>query len=212
MKMLIVLFLVAISAVAQTAPAVKSSQSAPAKTAPASAPKAAQPATATPASNQASIEEVNELLALLKSRQSMEAALETMKEQMRRGQLQGFELGLQKKGVTLTAEQKQRAQKRLDAIVDEMFTQMPYDEMMAASAEIYRKHFTSDDIKALLAFYRTPSGQKFLTEMPALVQESMRAGSDIMMKRVPEIMERIDKRMDELAAEFATNPPAAKQP
>jgi hypothetical protein len=93
-----------------------------------------------------------------------------------------------------------------------MFTQMPYDEMMAASAEIYRKHFTSDDIKALLAFYRTPSGQKFLTEMPALVQESMRAGSDIMMKRMPEIMERIDKRMDELAAEFATNPPAAKQP
>lgn len=201
MKRVLMMLVLAACASAQTAPA-KSSSGAPAKATP--------PATAAP--NQASLAEVNELLTLLRSRQAMEAALQGMREQMKRGQLQGFELALKKKGVTLSPEDRQRAQKRLDAISDEMFAQMPYDEMMAASADIYRKHFSSDDIKALVAFYSSPAGQKFLAEMPSLLQESMRAGSDIMMKRMPEIMDRIEKRQDELTDEFTKNPPASKQP
>jgi len=209
MKKLLVLPLIAISVAAQTAPAAKSGQSAPAKPTRTSAAKVAAPASA---SNQATLAEVNELLVLLKSRQQMESVLAGFKEQMNRGQMQGFEMALQKKGITLTPDEKARAKARLDAITEEIFKQMPYDEMMAATAGIYRKHFTSDDVKALTAFYRSPSGQKFLSEMPALVQESMRAGSDIMMKRMPEIMDGVEKRVQELSDEFAKNPPATKQP
>jgi hypothetical protein len=189
-------------AIAQTAPAAKPAQTA--------APKTTQPAKPAAVSDQASLAEVNELLVLLKSRQQMESVLAGFKEQMKRGQMQGFELSLQKKGVTLTAAEKARAQKRLDAIADEMFQQMPYDEMMASTAEIYRRHFTSADVHALTAFYSSPSGQKFLAEMPALVQESMRSGGDIMSKHMPEIMGRVEKRIEELSDEFAKNPPASK--
>jgi hypothetical protein len=201
--LIVVLALGSLSALAQTA-APK------AKTA---APKATQPAksAATPADpNQASLAEVNELLVLLKSRQQMETVLDGFKEQMKRGQMQGFELSLQKKGITLTEADKARAKVRLDAIANEMFKQMPYDEMMASTAEIYRRHFTHDDVQALIAFYRSPSGQKFLAEMPSLVQESMRSGGEIMGKRMPEVMERVEKRIEELSDEFAKNPPASK--
>jgi hypothetical protein len=187
--------------VAQAPPKAKTT-----KAATSVATTAAKPAS----SDQASLEEVNQLLVLLKSRQQMETVLDGFKEQMMRGQMQGFELSLQKKGITLTEADKARAKIRLDAIANEMFQQMPYDEMMASTAEIYRKHFTHADVQALITFYRSPSGQKFLAEMPSLVQESMRSGGEIMGKRMPEVMDRVEKRIEELSDEFAKNPPASK--
>lgn len=159
----------------------------------------------------ASLEEVNQLLMVLNTRQQMQTMIDSMKEQMKHGQLQGFELSLQKKGITLTANERTRAKARLDELVDEMFKQMPYDEMMSATAEIYRKHFTSRDIGALVSFYRSPAGQKFLNEMPSLMQESMRAGGDIMSKRMPELLNGVEEKMNAFAEEFAKNPPARKQ-
>lgn len=159
-------------------------------------------------SNPATLQEVKELMQVLKSREQMEAMLQGFKEQMKRGQAQGFEMALAKNKVSLTAEERQRAQKRLDAIADEMFSQMPFDELLAASAEVYRKHFTSHDIAGLLSFYRSPIGQKFLAEMPALTQESMAAGGDVMSKHLPELMQRLEKRMQELQQEFAKQPAA----
>lgn len=47
------------------------------------------------------------------------------------------------------------------------------EEMMA---DVYARHFTSDDVRQLLAFYRTPVGQKLLAMQPAVLQESMAAG------------------------------------
>jgi hypothetical protein len=164
---------------------------------------------ASSASNQASVAEVNQLLTLLNTREQMKTMIEGMKEQMKRGQFQGFEMSLQKKGVVLNAEERERAKSRLDAMTDEMFKQMPYDEMMAATAEIYRKHFTSQDIAALVAFYRSPAGQKFLKEMPSLLQESTRAGGDIMSERMPELLSGVEEQMNDLVGEFAKNPPAS---
>lgn len=42
--------------------------------------------------------------------------------------------------------------------------------------EIYDRHFTTDELRQLLAFYHTPIGQKLLVEQPAIAQEAMAAG------------------------------------
>jgi hypothetical protein len=156
----------------------------------------------------ASLSEVNQLLTLLKSREQMETMVGGMKEQMRRGQMEGFQEALKQKGVFLSSADMQRAKVHLDALVDDTFKQMPYDEMMAAVAEIYRKHFTSHDVAALTAFYNSPSGKKFLQEMPSLTQESMQAGGEIMRKRIPVIVAGAQKKMEDLVSEFIENPPA----
>ena len=41
---------------------------------------------------------------------------------------------------------------------------------------IYDKHLTHEDIKGLIAFYETPAGQKLLSVMPLMHQESRQAG------------------------------------
>lgn len=41
---------------------------------------------------------------------------------------------------------------------------------------IYDRHFTSDEIHDLIAFYRSPTGQKIIAEQPQILQESLAAG------------------------------------
>lgn len=49
-------------------------------------------------------------------------------------------------------------------------------ELGALLIPIYDRHFTADELRQLLAFYRTPLGQKLLTEQSAIAQEAMATG------------------------------------
>ena len=51
------------------------------------------------------------------------------------------------------------------------------EELIELIVPIYAKYFTHDEIKQLLAFYRTPLGQKVIATLPAVMQESMVAGA-----------------------------------
>jgi len=50
------------------------------------------------------------------------------------------------------------------------------DELGAFVTQIYDRHFTANELRQLLAFYRTPIGRKLLAEQPAVMQESIVAG------------------------------------
>lgn len=52
------------------------------------------------------------------------------------------------------------------------------DELEAMIAAVYDRHFTTDELRQLLAFYDTPVGKKLLTTLPTIVQESMAAGRE----------------------------------
>ena len=40
---------------------------------------------------------------------------------------------------------------------------------------VYQKHLTKSDVDEMIKFYSTPTGQKFLREMPAMTAEGMEA-------------------------------------
>jgi len=50
------------------------------------------------------------------------------------------------------------------------------DDLVKLVIPIYQKHFTEKEIRETLAFYRTPTGQKILKELPQVMQESMATG------------------------------------
>lgn len=50
------------------------------------------------------------------------------------------------------------------------------DEMNDLIVPIYAKHFTLEEIESLIAFNKTPLGQKLIKKMPLIMQESMTAG------------------------------------
>ncbi len=62
---------------------------------------------------------------------------------------------------------------------------------------VYSRHFSEQEIKGLLAFYRTELGQKAIRVMPELVRESMVIGELWGRNLAPEIRRRVMERLEE---------------
>jgi uncharacterized protein len=59
---------------------------------------------------------------------------------------------------------------------DEFFDGLSSDRLVSMIVPIYDKHFTEEDIKAMIAFYESPVGKKMIEKLPLIMQESMVAG------------------------------------
>jgi len=80
---------------------------------------------------------------------------------------------------------------RMDKLMDDMIKDMPFDQMTQAMVPTYQKHFTKADIDSLIAFYSSPTGQKVLRELPAIMGEAMQAMMPIMRQHMDAMNERL---------------------
>jgi hypothetical protein len=135
-------------------------------------------------------EEVRSLLELMGAKQSMQLMLDGMKQQMKAGAQQGFKSKLPNP----TSAQLQL----MDGMIDDVFSEISIDELIAVIVPVYQRHLSKSDIQAIVSFYKTPVGQKLLREQPAMMQESMQAGADLMQTRMESLMKKIDARMEQL--------------
>lgn len=62
-------------------------------------------------------------------------------------------------------------------------------ELVAETPAIYARHFTADELRALVAFYRSPVGRKSLAVMPAIVGDMVR----ITTERLPLVTAEINE-------------------
>ncbi|MCG8354672.1 MAG: DUF2059 domain-containing protein [Kiloniellales bacterium] len=71
-------------------------------------------------------------------------------------------------------------------------------EFQGLSAELYARHFTAAELDEVIAFYRTPVGQKTIEKLPVITQESIRLGEawggavalEAIQGLIPELQER----------------------
>lgn len=68
-------------------------------------------------------------------------------------------------------------------------------------ATIYAETFTEKKLKDLIAFYKTPTGQKAAEKQSDLMQKGMLLGQQEVQKHLPELQEMIQKRMQEMGKE-----------
>lgn len=68
-------------------------------------------------------------------------------------------------------------------------------QMMDDMALIYDEHFTDKEIKDFIVFYKSPSGQKYLSLSPEIMKEFM---GTMMKKYVPEMQKAIKAKIEEL--------------
>jgi uncharacterized protein len=74
------------------------------------------------------------------------------------------------------------AVKRLDQFADMM-------------AGIYARNFSVDDIRDLIAFYRSPTGQRLIAQQPVIAQQSLAAGQQFGQELVEDIKEQITEEL-----------------
>jgi hypothetical protein len=79
-----------------------------------------------------------------------------------------------------------------------MLTNMPWEQMTQATVPVYQKHFTNGDINNLIAFYSSPTGQKFLHEIPEVTGENMQAMMPIMRKYINDVNARMQQQMKDM--------------
>jgi len=68
-------------------------------------------------------------------------------------------------------------------------------QMMDDMALIYDKYFTEKEIKDFIVFYKSPSGQKYLSLSPEIMKEFM---GTMMQKYMPEMKKTMKDKIEEL--------------
>lgn len=65
-----------------------------------------------------------------------------------------------------------------DAMVPVMLeaSQARIGELIEAVAIVYSSNFSAEELRAVIAFYKTPVGQKFLQKQPFMMQQTMTVG------------------------------------
>lgn len=74
----------------------------------------------------------------------------------------------------LYSRMREEISKRLDlaAITEQMFV------------PVYAKYFSEDDLRALITFYKSPTGQKMVALTPTLFRESMQQVAELLMPKL----------------------------
>jgi hypothetical protein len=100
----------------------------------------------------------------------------------------------------------------MDGWFEEMRKNFPIDEMIEVQVPVYQKHFTHADMDALVAFYSTPAGRKYVAEMPAINSESMQAMFPIIQKMMAKVTERMQEEVAQARKASDLNPTKKSQP
>ena len=95
-----------------------------------------------------------------------------------------------------TPEAKEKQQKMLEAINAETKALVNWETLKPMFVSIYSETFTPDELKGMIAFYRTPIGQKWLEKQPQVQMATMQKIQAIMTESQPNIQKAIQRAMD----------------
>jgi len=103
---------------------------------------------------------------------------------------------------------------QMDKMMEDMFTGLPLEELLQNTVPVYQKHFTKEDLDAIVAFYSSPPGQRFIKEMPAVSLESMQASYGLIQQYVQTTMQKVHQRAEEMQKEDKAkpSPPSSQKP
>jgi len=145
----------------------------------------AQVTVSTTTDKPASKEDVQRLFQVMQINHQMKLVMDSMMKQ----QKALIRENMKKRYPQITKERIEE----FDQMMQEGMKDFSVDEMIDSIIPVYQRHFTKEDIDAMCAFYSTPAGQKFLTEMPDMTAESMQAASGIVQRQVDKITRRAER-------------------
>jgi hypothetical protein len=87
--------------------------------------------------------------------------------------------------------------KDLDVVAAKLLKEMEPRkvEMQQILTRIYATHFNEQELKEILAFYRSPIGKKLVAEEPKAMEESMKAADDWSKKFAEEVAAKFRSEM-----------------
>jgi hypothetical protein len=92
-----------------------------------------------------------------------------------------------------------------DVILEWSESIMTWDAFGPKMIDIYTEAFSENELRDLIVFYKTPTGQKAIKLMPELVQKGAQLGAQEAQAHIPRLQQMIEARKAELDAEQTGN-------
>jgi hypothetical protein len=87
----------------------------------------------------------------------------------------------------------------------------PLQQVIEASIPAYRKHFSKVDIQNIIAFFSSPTGQKWLDSSPQLAAETMEAANPMIVEWQKKMMTKVLERAKSMHADQDSQTQQPKQ-
>ena len=71
---------------------------------------------------------------------------------------------------------------------------LSYEKMKPMMAKLYAQHYTTDEIKELVRFYKTPAGQKFNAASVSIATEAFMANNALLQSKQQELQNLINQQ------------------
>jgi hypothetical protein len=68
------------------------------------------------------------------------------------------------------------------------------EQLLSRMVPIYQQHFTAADVTGLLKFYKSPLGQKVITQMPVTMAEGMKIGQEWSRERGQAMIKELQQK------------------
>lgn len=121
-----------------------------------------------------------ELLVLMKVNETVEQSMAMVKQMMPAQMDQAAQASGQ---TNIPPDVKNKAGQMMDMIIKEM----SWEKMKEDYIALYADTFTEEELKGLIAFYKSPVGQALAKKTPELTKKSMELSQKMMVKLMPKI-------------------------
>jgi len=131
------------------------------------------------------------------SPESLAAAKELIETMHMNDQFRAVIPGILKNLKPIIVQGRSDVDRQYDALAPSLVDafQARMSELSDAAAIIYARNFSTEDLLALVAFYKTPAGQRLLQKVPTITQETMTAGGKFGQSIADDVRQRM---IDEL--------------
>lgn len=104
-----------------------------------------------------------------------------------------------------------------DVMRDFMTKYLSFEGLKPDMIRLYKEHFTDTELREMISFYRTQTGQKCVDQMPSLLQQGGELGRNRVTEHMDELKAAIEARIKEMSKPEKTPPaqetaPVTKDP
>jgi uncharacterized protein len=86
----------------------------------------------------------------------------------------------------------------MEKIMDVVGQELNWDKLKNDYVNIYADTFTEQELKDIIAFYKSPSGQAFIAKQPELMKRSMQISEKMMTNVMPKVQEMSNQMRENL--------------
>jgi uncharacterized protein len=148
-------------------------------------------------------EDVLKLFDTMKLHEQMKATMDMMMKQQRAM----IHEGVKRRSPQVSEEELAR----MDQFTNDIVRDMPVDGLLDDMTPVYQKHLSKSDVEAMNTFYASPTGQKLLREMPAMMSEAMQAANPRIQAMMDKVMDRAEQMAKEEEKRGKSPTPAAEK-